>query len=548
MTLYRRLFIGMLLLFILLLAGIFSNQLSTTQSFLMEQQSVEMRNAMNAVGLALSPYLEETDPVVIESVLNAIFDGSFYQSVTLEVFEPKQVLERTYPVAPSHVPNWFQQWFTIPSTTESNTITSGWLQLAKITVTSHSSIAYGKLWQSAQQLLWTVGLCFLIGMVALKFLLDRIVKQPLGIMQAKAKAIASNNFGEALAEPSTRELKDLVVAFNHMSHQLKRHFSQQAAEADILRKRAYQDPESGLGNRRLSLLQLEEWLAEEAASEQAGVMIIAIPALSQLRQANQYAEAKQLAKAVGDRLTLLVTPSLHIGRLSHSEFILINHDSLANDIPLGQLAHTLRADMINLAQATFSHQEALQADNEVIIGVISKQGTDIDGHTSLTHFLAQCDNIQTVARQHVDKIAVVDRPPAKQATPFWGKQQWLELVRFAVAEEQINFSYQKAINGAGKELHRELFTSVQYQNRTYNAGQFFPPLAALNSTSEIDRYIIEKAIEALRNRHHFVALNLASTTVIDGGFTHWLDNLLAAQPTLSQQLLFELPETVFIHH
>ncbi|MGF1699425.1 EAL domain-containing protein [Photobacterium makurazakiensis] len=545
MTIYHRLFVWMLLLFSLLLTGIFYSQIKTTRSFLVEQQSVEMRNAMNAVGLALSPYLKASDPVIIESVINAIFDGSFYQKVTLEVFEPKTRIERQYPVAPTTVPHWFQQWVTIPSATQTNTITSGWLQLAKITVTSHSSIAYSKLWQNAKQLMWTFGTCMLFGMVLLKFILDRLVKRPLEVVQQKAKDIAKNDFGEPLAEPNTRELKDMVIAFNQMSLKLKQHFSQQANEADLLRKRAYQDPDSGLGNRRLLQLQLEEWLTTDTLQSQHGLMIISIPAFSQLRQTNNYAASTLLAKAVGTKLASFITPSRHIGRLSHSEFLFITNDQSKNT--LSNMANSLRHELMEIIQSTFANQRALQADHEVEIGIILKNKDKPGNEISLSQLLAQCDNVRAMAKQKTNKVAIIDDNQAAPSLTSWGKQQWLELIHHALKENQLIFTHQRAINKEGNELHRELFTAIQYQGKTFSASQFFPPLEALDNTVEIDKYILEHAMISLQNKHHVLAVNLAPTTVTNGGFVHWLNRKLQQSPTLSQQLIFELPEAVFIH-
>ena len=217
MSLYRQLFLGLSLLFLLLLAGIAFSQFTTTRSYLVEQQTIEINNAIHAVGLAISPYLEQDDIVAIESVINAMFDGSLYQKVTLELLDDNTAIERAYPAQPSDVPHWFQQWISIPTVTQQNTLTSGWLQYGKITVTSYPTLAYSKLWQSSWQLLTTFIIGFVIGVLALKLLLDHFVKKPLSQFQQKANAIAEKHFGHPLPTPPTKEFIPLTHAFNQMS-------------------------------------------------------------------------------------------------------------------------------------------------------------------------------------------------------------------------------------------------------------------------------------------------------------------------------------------
>lgn len=87
MTLYKKLVVGMVTVFILLLASVFVIQFNTTRDSLEQQQRSEVNNTINTVGLALAPYLKDKDKVAVESVINALFDGSTYSVVRLTALD-----------------------------------------------------------------------------------------------------------------------------------------------------------------------------------------------------------------------------------------------------------------------------------------------------------------------------------------------------------------------------------------------------------------------------------------------------------------------------
>ncbi len=298
MTLYRQLLIWMLIVFFTLITSVFVIQFNTTRNFLREQQSTEIDNAISAVGLAVSPYLESGDTIATESVINATFDSSFYSSVSLELLQEKYSIKRTNPKNITGVPEWFRNIIKIEPIEKSTTLTSGWLQLASLSVTSNPAYAYLKLWQATIQLTLGFISTFLLGALILAVILSKVLK-PLKAIQSRAKEMSVNQFGQALAVPHTRELSDVVKAFNHMSAQLKLHFDQQALEADRLRIRAFQDPVSGLANRSYLLTQLESWLDTSA---KGGIALLKVELIKDRYDQNGYEAGDLLVQTLASRI------------------------------------------------------------------------------------------------------------------------------------------------------------------------------------------------------------------------------------------------------
>ena len=107
MTLYRQLLASMFALFLLLFVAAYLVQFNSTRTFLAEQQRTTLINTATSVGLALTPYLETSDRVGAESVLNAAFDGGYYRKMRLELLASGEVIYKENPLFIQGVPDWF---------------------------------------------------------------------------------------------------------------------------------------------------------------------------------------------------------------------------------------------------------------------------------------------------------------------------------------------------------------------------------------------------------------------------------------------------------
>lgn len=137
MTLYKQLVAGMIAVFILLLISVFTIEFNTTRNNLEQQQRSEVNNTINTVGLALAPYLEKKDTIAVESVINALFDGSSYSIVRLVFLDDGTEILRSYPIEPNDVPVWFTQLDLFEPIHDRRVVTSGWMQLAEVEIVSH---------------------------------------------------------------------------------------------------------------------------------------------------------------------------------------------------------------------------------------------------------------------------------------------------------------------------------------------------------------------------------------------------------------------------
>lgn len=280
----------------------FTIEFNTTRNSLEQQQRSEVNNTINTVGLALAPYLEKKDTIAVESVINALFDGSSYSIVRLIFLDDGTEILRSYPIQPNNVPAWFTQLNLFEPIHDRRVVTSGWMQLAEVEIVSHPGAAYAQLWKALIRLSIAFLAILVIGMFAVAFILKRSLR-PLQLIVNKMEQVANNQFGEPLPRPNTRDLIYVVDGINKMSEQVEKAFKAQAKEAQQLRERAYLDPVSHLGNRAYYMSQLSGWLSESGIG---GVAILQAEFIKELYEEKGYEAGDGMVRELADRLK---TPS-----------------------------------------------------------------------------------------------------------------------------------------------------------------------------------------------------------------------------------------------
>ena len=532
MTLYRQLLLWMLVVFFAFISSVFIIQFNTTKDYLVHQQSTELSNAISSIGFALSPYLENNDMVAAESVINATFDSSFYSQVKLELLNSNKKIIRQYPLIVSDVPDWFQSIIHIEPIIQSTTLTSGWMQLANLTVTSSPETAYQQLWKATLQLMIGFIICSVLGAIVLSIVLNKIL-QPLKQIQKSAKEIATQHFTSFLSTPRTRELADLVTAFNSMNNQLQRHFEQQARIADDLRIRAYQDPVSGLANRSYLLSKINTWLSLKPSG---GMILLKSDDIEDSYNQSGYEIGDKLVQELSSRLKELSNDNVTIARLNQSEFALISPNSTKTElIDYGR-------KMLNMT-SNFNSDPLGIAPLHAAVGIVICSENE-----TITTLLASADNALNKARQEPKEPLALIESNDKKETLILGKQQWKALVEEAITNKLIHFTFQKAINIDNKILHKEAFAYIKKDNQRFNAGQFLSAIEQLNEGANFDHYIVEELFNHITQNPTSipVAINITQSSINDIGFIRWLNSKLKGSQQIKDRILFELPEICFI--
>lgn len=536
MTLYKQLVAGMIAVILMLLISVFIIEFNTTRNNLVQQQQSEVNNTINTVGLALAPYLEDNDTVAVESVINALFDGSSYSVVRLIFLDTGEEILRSYPVKPNNVPEWFTNLHLFEKIHDRRVVTSGWMQLAEVEIVSHTGEAYAQLWMAFERLVIAFCIIMLIGLFSISFILKRALK-PLNLIVTKMEQVARNQFGDPLPRPATQDLIYVVDGINSMSAQLEKSFKAQAKEAQQLRERAYVDPVSGLGNRAFYMSQLGSWLNEGGLG---GVAILEASFIRELYDEKGYEFGDGMVRKLSDHLKVsLTSPNVTIARISTEEFgfILPNMDDtelkLISDSIITYV-QDINADPTGMATA------------DIALGVVHNETSK-----NTSEILAMLDNALATAKSNPElSYGYVS---SAQGENLRGKQQWKNLVEEAINNDWITFRFQAANNSWGQTYHREVFSAIEKDDERFTANQYLFALEQLNASHLFDEYVIEAMVKRIRDGEisEPVAINISQTSIAQPSFIRWATQLLNKNKASAALLHFEIPENCFInspHH
>ncbi|MBU2896665.1 EAL domain-containing protein [Vibrio pectenicida] len=536
MTLYKQLVAGMIAVFLMLMVSVFIIEFNTTRNSLIQQQRSEMNNTINTVGLALAPYLESKDQVAVESVVNALFDGSTYSIVRLIFLDNGEEIIRSYPVKPLDVPDWFTNLNLFERIHDRRVVTSGWMQLAEVEIVSHTGEAYAQLWNAFLRLLVAFSIIFSIGLLSIAFILKRALR-PLLLIVTKMEQVAKNQFGDPLPMPKTLDLIAVVEGINSMSTQVEQSFKAQAKEAQQLRERAYIEPVSGLGNRAYYMNQLNAWLGEGGVG---GVAILEAHFLAEIYEDKGYKEGDSLVKELANQLSVALNSSeMTIARISNEEFgfIMPNMDE-------GELK-SISEGIVNYAHGTNADPTGMAKSN-LALGVVYNES-----NKSTSDILTMLDNALATAKS--DPEINYGYVTSDNSENLMGKQQWKTLVEEAMSNDWFKFRYQAANDGSGKTYHREVFSAIERDGERFSANQYMFALEQLHASHIFDEYVIEIMVSQLENGVFSdpVAINISQSSIAEPSFIRWIGQVLGKHKSAAALLHFEIPENCFVntpHH
>lgn len=262
MSMYRQLWLAIILSTLLaLLGGLLASTLNT-RSYMSEQLSA--KNSDNATSLALALSQQNANPVMVELTVSALFDSGHYELIRVQDPLGKLLVERTAPADLQSVPAWFVRLLPFSAAPGQAQISNGWQQLGSLTLVSSSGFAYAALWKTVLQQALALALAGLVGGYLGTLILRRL-REPLERVINQAHAITERRF-VLIDEPDVPELKSLASAMNSTVTRLKIMFSEEERRLEVLRTTANYDPLTGLANRTFFLVQLLDALDSETAT------------------------------------------------------------------------------------------------------------------------------------------------------------------------------------------------------------------------------------------------------------------------------------------
>lgn len=529
MSLLKQLFLAICLFLVVAFAGSFFASIEHSREQSISQLRSHAQDAATALALSMTPHVD--DPVMLELLVNSIFDSGYFSSIRIvSIADGQPIVERSSNIVTEQVPDWFAALVDLPAQGGDALIMRGWEQAARVEVISHPAFALAKVWDSTvATLYWLLG-CGVVSALLGGWLL-RSQLRPLDRMVEQAQAITRREFVTLPELPRTPELRRVVQAMNQMVAKLQALFAEEAARSERLHQQAFRDELTGLANRRLLDQRLAILLTPAEHHGGGYLLLIRIHDLNRLNQQLGSQQTDQLVAAVGARLGRVPDeqgqPHWLAARSRGGDFVLLApglHEAHA-----ARLAETLSAD--------------LQA--------LRPRGTHDEGplvHIGYTAFHIG-DSPAAVLERADHALAQAlgsDRAwwECSHATALLhSEHEWYRALDEALERRDLAVFVQPVVLADNPQqlVHQKLLARLPIADGVVlTAGSFLPWLERLGWTARFDRLMLELAIERLRQAPTPLAVSLSSATLRDPDGLEPIIQLLRDHPEQTRLLCLEL--------
>ena len=534
MSLFKQLLLAICLFLVVAFTGSFMVSLESSRTQYVNQLRSHAQDAATALALSLTPNID--DPAMVELLVSSIFDSGYYASIrVVDVKTDQTIVERNGAPTVSNVPDWFVKLIGLEPAGGDALVSRGWEQAARVEVVSHPMFAVAKLWQSALGSLGWLLVCGAVSAVLGALLLRRQLK-PLDYMVKQSHAIARREFLSLPDLPRTPELRRVVQAMNQMVETLKALFQEQAERSEKLRAESYQDNLTGLANRRYFEMQLNNRVSNPEQASSGYLLLLRVQDLAGLNQRLGGQRTDELLKAVGEHL------SRECAKYPETQ-------NLVTRIRGGEFAvlapGLVREEALQLAQNLDSALSSLHATGATDVAAVASIGLAPFAHgDSPQAVLSLGDQALAQAEgQGEQNWACIDQ--SLNADVGDDHHAWHRLLDQALSQQRFELYFQPVVAAQDTQLvlhYKVLSRLLDEQGQTVPAGRFLPWLERFGWTARLDRLMLERVLEQMKEHEDSLALNLSSATLADPQALNKIFEILRMHSNLSPRLTLEIGE------
>ena len=231
MSLFKQIFLLVTSLLIVMLAIVLKVNFDNAKNFAANQLFNTGKNVANSLALSLGPHTADTS--LMETTINAMFDGGHFEEITLIRQDGSVIHRRTEEIVIDGVPSFFLKRVDLPQPTAEAQVSHGWSIFGFVRVKGHPGPIMISLWETFKRLcilfLILGGLTISIVYWILKFLLNSLEQ-----IQHQAEAISNNEFIINSTVPKTPELKKCCSCHEHNGGKSSANYQPAAGKHKIL--------------------------------------------------------------------------------------------------------------------------------------------------------------------------------------------------------------------------------------------------------------------------------------------------------------------------
>jgi EAL domain-containing protein (putative c-di-GMP-specific phosphodiesterase class I)/GGDEF domain-containing protein len=513
---------------------------NSANQFIQNQLYTTSEDTATSLGLSLSMNIPEDGENLstMKTMVNAIFDRGYYESIILQDMEGNSLIENTNSIKVKNIPNWFIKNVDLKIPTAQSQISAGWMPYGVLSVKLHSGHAYTQLWNIFIEILQTFAVLVSIVLIILYFVLKFILKSLNGV-EKQAMAITNNDFIIQKDIPFTTEFKNVVIGMNKMVVKVKDIFEHEALMVQKYNDLLYNDQDTGMGNRKFFSLRLSSLLNQQDASSSGTIIIFVLNDFSETKNTVGY---KVLSTYINKLAELFyeVTNDIEervVTRLKDSEFSMI--------LPESDYIKARKIVDLFLLKANDALPNELRKIKKFYI---SGGATYFDENDKQKDILARADFALSSAKMKNETNVHFHEIKNDETLMELGQEEWHKLITTAIKEDGIKLALQAVKENSGKIYHHEAYLRMSDANGTiYPARVFMPMLNALNLTDEVDKKVINLALK-LANRGTSIAINIATSFIKNSENLYWLESIFKKSEALNLHISFESSNYTIIHN
>ena len=513
----------------------------TTRTYLNEQMKNHAQDAATSVGLSISPYMDEENAVIAETMIVAIFDSGYYQKVSLTDVDGNIVMSRENNRVIDGVPSWFINLFELTPPVMSTEVSNGWEIGGILSFQSHVGSSYEELWQHAINNFYASLLIALFSLLIAHFIL-RAVLTPLSQVEAQAVSVSKKNFTFIKKLPITRELKAVINAMNIMVKNTQSSFDLVTKQANKLTNELFIDDLTQLGNRRAFESQFKISINEMQLNDHATLGFVQLHSLQSINIKLGYKAGddyvchaakiltEQLSKFTGAKIYRVSGGSFFFTLNIVGEEVMMQCEEINNQFALLNSAY-YEDGFGKLVASTYDKQESLSK-------LLSKLDTLLTQESSATA-------LGTVYSDNNNQTS-------------YGLREWTLLIDNLVQANHIEFTFQPILatfNDSASDistsnddvLYYELFSKFLSNDEVVANNQLYAMAERTNKSQELDKLILNKlALQSDLTLNSKVAINLTHQSLHSAEFRTWLTEFIKEKASCLPHLVFEINEEAIL--
>lgn len=532
MTLFKQIVIILSFFQTIIFGLVLWQNFNTVNEFVQTQLSIDAGHTANSLGLSITPAASEDDIVLIETMINSMFDSGFYEFIMLKSNSGEILIQAKQDIKIVDVPPWFVNLFSISAPIAQSKIMAGWNQYGTLYVKDNVGVAYRQLWYTFKDITLSFAfitlLAFLILYLSLKFIL-----KPLKKVQKQAEAITGNDFIFQKNLPKTIELKQVVSAMNSMVSKVKEIFEKEADTVKKYHNLLYKDSTMKLYNRRYFTLKLKEYLTSDEVYY--GVVVFVSFSNSQkIKSQLGYEKSEKLKGEISDYFRGINIQYKHavISRMKEGDFAFLLPNCKCDK------AHEM-CDKLgqNLDKLLTSY------DLDTDISYFNFGIINYDKNDAISDIFAKADFALTTAKSK-GKFEIDVHLDNEEEIKL-GKEAWRDEILSAIDEKRFIFAMQKIVSKNDELYHNEIFLRLEDKhNQIKNAAYFMPMINELALNGKVDKYVLENIFNSIEHESFLstpLSINIGKDILLDAANLTWFeDKLISIKSKIVHPLNFEI--------